>query len=63
LIRAGLAIIVLAWLPLLAVGMLDPTANPIGPGLLAWAGSLFGLVVAAIGVIRALMRLVSGNGS
>ena len=44
-------ILVLSWVPLLVVGLLHPDSNPIGLGLLAWAGSLVGLVVAAIGLI------------
>ena len=63
LIKAGLAIAVLSWLPLLVVGMLDPTANPIGAGLLAWVGTVLGLIVAAFGMIRSLIRLVSGTAS
>jgi hypothetical protein len=63
LIKAGLAIAVLSWLPLLVIGTLDPTANPVGAGLLAWAGSLLGVVIAAVGLIRSLLRLVSGPAS
>jgi hypothetical protein len=63
LIKAGLAIAVLSWLPLLVIGTLDPTVNPVGAGLLAWAGSLLGVVIAAVGLIRSLLRLVSGPAS
>jgi hypothetical protein len=63
LIKAGLAIAVLSWLALLVVEVLDPTEDPVEAGLLAWAGSLLGLVIAAIGLIRSLLRLVSGPAS
>jgi hypothetical protein len=52
LIKAGLAISILSWLPLLVVGALDPTANPIGLGLLAWVGNVLGIAIAAFGLIR-----------
>ena len=55
-IRIGLLILVLSWVPLLVVGLLHPNSNPIGLGLLAWAGSLVGLVVAAIGLVLRAIR-------
>jgi hypothetical protein len=54
-IRAGLIILVLSWVPLLIVGLLDPNANPIGLGLLAWLGSLIALIIIAIGGLRRLL--------
>ena len=62
-IKAGLAITFLSWLPLMVIGALDPTANPIGAGLLAWVGTVLGLIVAGFGLIRSLIRLVSGTAS
>ena len=59
LIKAGLAIAILSSLPLLIYGAIDPTANPIGAGLLAGAGSLLGLVITAFGLIRLVSRKVS----
>jgi len=44
---------------LLIYGAIDPTANPIGAGLLAGAGSLLGLVITAFGLSRLVSRKVS----
>jgi hypothetical protein len=55
-IKVGLLILVASWVPLLAVGLLNPKSNPIGLGLLAWAGSLVGIVVAAVGAILWAIR-------
>ena len=56
-IRIGLLIFLGSWVPLLVVGILYPDSNPIGLGLLAWAGSLGGIIVAAIGLLlRAIRR-------
>jgi hypothetical protein len=37
------------------------TRPPIGAGLLAWAGSLLGIIVVAFGLIRLLGRLLLGR--
>jgi hypothetical protein len=55
-IRIGLLILVASWVPLLVVGLLNPSSNPIGLGLLAWAGSLVGIVGAAVGAILWAIR-------
>ena len=57
-IRIGLLIFLGSWLPLLVVGLLHPDSNPIGLGLLAWVGSLGGIIVAAI---RLLLRPIRRN--
>jgi hypothetical protein len=57
-IRIGLLIFLGSWLPLLVVGLLHPESNPIGLGLLAWVGSLGGIIVAAI---RLLLRPIRRN--
>ena len=51
-INAGLVIAMMSSLPLLIYGAIDPTANPIGAGLLAGVGSMLGPVIAAFGLIR-----------
>ena len=43
-------------LPLYIVGTLDPTANPIGLGLLFLAGSSLAGILAVIGVVLVLWR-------
>jgi hypothetical protein len=55
-IKIGLLILVASWVPLLVVGILHPDSNPIGLGLLAWGGSLVGIIVVAIGVLRWTIR-------
>jgi hypothetical protein len=57
-IRIGLLIFLGSWLPLLVVGLLHLDSNPIGLGLLAWVGSLGGIIVAAI---RLLLRPIRRN--
>ena len=57
-IRIGLFLLVASWVPLLVVGLLYPDSNPIGLGLLAWAGSLIGIILAAIGL---LLRAIGRN--
>jgi len=57
-IRIGLLIFLGSWLPLLVVGLLHPDSNPIGLCLLAWVGSLGGIIVAAI---RLLLRPIRRN--
>lgn len=59
-LKAGLVILVASWLPLFAVGLADPTANPVGLGLLGWGGSVIGLFVTAAGLVTATFRLLRG---
>ena len=61
-IKVGLLILVASWVPLLAVGLLNPKSNPIGLGLLAWAGSVVGIIVAAVGLVLWTIRLVRSDG-
>jgi len=55
-INIGLLILVASWVPLLVVGLSNPNSNPIGLGLLAWTGSLVGIGVVLIGLIRRAIR-------
>ena len=55
-IRIGLLIFLASWVPLLVVGLLNPSSNPIGLGLLAWAGSLVGIGIVLVGLIRRAIR-------
>jgi hypothetical protein len=57
-LKAGLIILVGAWVPLFAVGLADSTANPIGLGLFAWGGSLLGAIVTVVGLFVATYRLL-----
>jgi hypothetical protein len=41
---------------LLVVGLLDPSANPIGLGLLSMAGTFVALLLLAIATARAVWR-------
>lgn len=59
-LKAGLVILVASWLPLFAVGLADPTANPVGLGLLGWGGSVIGLLVTAAGLVTATFCLLRG---
>ena len=43
---------------MIRIGLLHPDSNPIGLGLLAWVGSLGGIIVAAI---RLLLRPIRRN--
>jgi hypothetical protein len=42
-IRWGAVLLVGSWVPIVLVGTFSPDANPIGLGLLAWAGSAVAL--------------------
>lgn len=57
---AGLAILALSWAPLLLAILLDPqgriVGNALGLGLLAWMGSLLGLLVLAGGLVARWLR-------
>jgi hypothetical protein len=55
-IRTGAILLFGSWVPLVAVGLMDHTANPIGLGLLALAGSVVGAAVIALGLLVALFR-------
>ncbi len=48
-----------SFLPLYVVGMLDPTSNPIGLGLLFLAGSSLAGILAVTGVILIAWRNIS----
>jgi hypothetical protein len=57
-IKIGLLILAESRTPLLVVGTFHPDSNPIGLGLLAWVGSMVGIIVAAMGV---LLRAIGRN--
>jgi len=57
-LRAGILILVLSWVPLLIAGFVLGMDNPIGLGLLAWAGTALGLLVIAIALVVRLVRLM-----
>jgi hypothetical protein len=54
--RVGALILVGSWVPLFAVGFMDPASNPIGLGLLAMAGSAAGTVLIVLGLLASLIR-------
>jgi len=62
-IKIGPLILVASWVPLLVIGLLDPSSNPVGLGLLAWGGSLVGIIVAAIGLVRWAIRAARNSPS
>lgn len=53
-IIAAAVILAASWVPLLIVGLLDPTSNPIGLGLLGMAGTF---IAAMLGGFHFLLRL------
>jgi hypothetical protein len=53
LVLLALLLPVLAALPLLLVGLLDPAANPIGLGLLFMAGVAIAAVLLLVAAVRA----------
>lgn len=61
-IRAGLVILFVSWVPLIVAGALG-SDNPIGLGLLAWGGSAVAIVVLGVGVIAAVVRVLFGGRS
>ncbi len=48
-----------SFLPLYIVGMLDPTSNPIGLGLLFLAGSSLAGILAVVGAVLIVWRKIS----
>ena len=53
LVYAALIMLAVSTAPLLIVGLLDPTANPIGLGLLFMAGSFVATVLLVLGLLLA----------
>ena len=51
----GALLLVSAWVPIVAAGLLDPSGdyvgNTMGLGLLAWMGSTLGLILAVFGIV------------
>ena len=50
-IKAGIAILVLGWVPLVVTGLLHPDSNPIGFGLLGTLGTMVGLALIGLRAI------------
>ena len=48
-IKTGIAILVLCWVPLVVTGLLHPDSNPIGFGLLGVFGTMVSLAVIGLG--------------
>jgi ribose/xylose/arabinose/galactoside ABC-type transport system permease subunit len=55
-ILVGVFIAVAAWVPLWIVEARDPHAMPVGLGLLAFAASVIGGVIALVGFIRLVIH-------
>jgi hypothetical protein len=56
---AGVVVLVASYLPLLVVGTLDPTSNPVGLGLLTVTGTIVALLLFAVAAIRGIWRGVT----
>lgn len=56
LVCAALILLALTTAPLLVVGLLDPTANPVGLGLLFVLGAPVALVLLAVAGLRAFWQ-------
>ena len=59
LVYAALAAVALTWSPLFVVGALDPTANPIGLGLLSLAGTTLAVLLLLAAALGAIWRRLS----
>ncbi len=55
LLWVGALLLVGAWVPVVAVGLVDPSSEYVGNdtrlGLLAWLGSTLGLMMAVVGIL------------
>ena len=58
LVHAATTLIILSLLPVLLVVLLDPTANPIGLGLLWLAGSALGIGLYLLAALLWIWRLL-----
>jgi hypothetical protein len=58
LVVVAIAVLILSFMPLLVVGTLDPSANPIGLGLLSVAGTYIALLLLVVAAARGLWRWV-----
>lgn len=54
----GVAIFILAWIPLLLSVLLSPGSNPVLLGVMAWVGSGLGMIVIAVGLLLRLWEFV-----
>lgn len=57
LIYVALAVLAVSYAPLIVVGMLDPSANPIGLGLLSMVGTAVAALLLLWAAARAFRRL------
>ena len=55
-IRAGMLVLIGSWLPLIAVSIIDPAANPIELNLLGAAGKIVGGVAVGLGFLDSVFR-------
>lgn len=60
-VYVALAVLAASYAPLLVVGMLDPTANPIGLGLLAMAGTALAAVLLVWACVRRFRQRASSR--
>ena len=58
LVYAATTVILVSFLPLLFAGLLDPSANPIGLGLLWLAGSALGIGLYVLAALLWIWRLL-----
>lgn len=58
LVLAAIVVMLVSWGPLFVVGTLDPTANPVGLGLLGLAGTCVATALLAAAVILAIWKLL-----
>jgi hypothetical protein len=56
LVYAALVVLLASYAPLLAIGFMDPSANPIGLGLLAVAGTAAAVLLIVCAALRAIWR-------
>ena len=56
-IFVGVFIAVVSWVPLWVVAERDPHAMPVGLGLLTFAASFVGGVIALVGLVRLVIQL------
>ena len=57
----GVFIAVVSWVPLYIVEARDPQAMPVGLGLLTFAASFVGGVIALVGLIRLMIEVHRGT--
>ena len=56
-LKLGLLILAGSCAPLLVIGLVDPSANPVGPGMLAGFGAPIGVLVTLLGAARRIRSI------